>query len=697
LNAWHNFQQIKHTLLDTPIVEDNLDVQQKVRVLMRLMLLTLGALIVGAIGYPFVGGSIQVMLLLWLLILLNGASVFVSRTRHHRFALPLFLAMMAIGYLGFSLLTERISTVYTLSVIATAIVFLASLFYTLRITAYISILALMMIGISVGRTAQVQHAGDILLVIIGSAVFYTIILYTSHIRHETMLLVEQQTEALIESESRFRTIFDQTFQLAAFMRSDGLIVDMNDNLLKLFGEYDERIIGKKLVGLNAWAHADCDINQISEAIDRAKNVQATTIEVTFNSNIKGQRIFEMWLQPVLDEQNTVYLITLTGREITALKQSERKLQREVKRYHALFKEMNDGLMLIDLDYNIIDINPAGAKMLGYQVDDVVGMPFHQLLENSDEMEALKADIQRLLENENSLPTEHHLSKKNKEKLFIEINPSLVHGANHEPIYIQTVFRDLTERRRSERQMHELELERERIKLLQDFVTGITHDLRTPLSNIKNSEYLLRRVGLDSQEKFDNYLNVIRDEVDKLTQLVENQIIAVRETTPNVSSIGMGGVININEMVRMIVATTKRKVNDEVVTLDLNLDDDLPTISGDGERIRMALRQIVINAIRFTKQNGHVTVSTQFSKHHIQVIIEDNGVGISEEDLPFIFDSLYRADRARHESASGLGLTIAHQIITGHGGTIEVESELGNGSKFTISLPIQLEMYTTISS
>ncbi|MEM6281927.1 MAG: PAS domain-containing sensor histidine kinase, partial [Chloroflexota bacterium] len=298
----------------------------------------------------------------------------------------------------------------------------------------------------------------------------------------------------------------------------------------------------------------------------------------------------------------------------------------------------------------------------------------------------KATMRSLLDNEPVVTRERMLRRKDGSSVPIEINPSLVRDAVQQPLYIQTVFRDLTERRRAERQSIELEMERERINLLQEFVTGIAHDLRTPLANVKNSEYLLRRVGQHSPEKFDQYLNVIRDEINKLTRLVDNQVAAVRETIPSRPS-DEGLPVDVNEIVRMVVATSRNRMGEREVRLNLE-EETMPPIPGDVDRLRMAIRQVVINAIHFTKEEGKIAVTTRAGEHYVQVSIEDDGVGISEKDLPFIFDSLYRADRSRHESSSGLGLTIAHQIVTAHGGTIEVESEPGNGSRFIIHLPVR---------
>jgi two-component system sensor histidine kinase VicK len=125
-------------------------------------------------------------------------------------------------------------------------------------------------------------------------------------------------------------------------------------------------------------------------------------------------------------------------------------------------------------------------------------------------------------------------------------------------------------------------------------------------------------------------------------------------------------------------------------LIIDIEKQLPEIMGDKSRIEQVLINIVSNAVRYTPEGGKITISAGASGSNIWIKVSDTGVGIPKEDIPRLFDRFYRVDKARTRAygGTGLGLSIAHEIITKHGGSIQVESELDKGTDFIILLPIE---------
>jgi two-component system phosphate regulon sensor histidine kinase PhoR len=120
----------------------------------------------------------------------------------------------------------------------------------------------------------------------------------------------------------------------------------------------------------------------------------------------------------------------------------------------------------------------------------------------------------------------------------------------------------------------------------------------------------------------------------------------------------------------------------------NLDDDLPTVQADRERIQQVVGNILHNAIKFTPPSGQIRITTTVKDQSVLVQIADSGIGISKEDLVHVFERFFKADKSRTHEGSGLGLAIAKHIIQAHNGKIWVDSQEGRGSTFSFSLPIE---------
>ena len=247
----------------------------------------------------------------------------------------------------------------------------------------------------------------------------------------------------------------------------------------------------------------------------------------------------------------------------------------------------------------------------------------------------------------------------------------------------TAIRDITERKKAEQQALDLALERERFSLLQEFLSNISHDLKTPLSVINTSLYLLER--LTDPERQKEKLEQIRDQTLLLERFIQDILTISRlDYTPQLTQ----GLIEINPLVQDIEQQLREMAHKKAIALSLQLQGELLPVSGNETELRRAFANLVENALKYTLDNGLVTVTTETLDQGIAIVITDNGIGISEADLPSIFDRFYRTDKARGMdiSGTGLGLAIVKKIVEMHGGTVEVESVLGKGSTFHVWLP-----------
>jgi two-component system phosphate regulon sensor histidine kinase PhoR len=235
-----------------------------------------------------------------------------------------------------------------------------------------------------------------------------------------------------------------------------------------------------------------------------------------------------------------------------------------------------------------------------------------------------------------------------------------------------LFQDLTELRNLQTMRREL-------------IGNISHDLRTPIAGIKAMVETLQNGALDDKQAATDFLTRIDDEVNRLTQMVT-------ELT-DLSHIETGKAelrrvpTNINLLVEEVVAQMNPLAANRPVTIFTDHKINPPIIKIDRDRIRQTLINIVHNAIKFNKPGGKIIISTVYDTESITVSVSDSGTGISQEDLPHIFERFYKADKARSRGGSGLGLAIAKHTVQAHGGNITVKSEEGKGSTFTFHLPL----------
>lgn len=218
------------------------------------------------------------------------------------------------------------------------------------------------------------------------------------------------------------------------------------------------------------------------------------------------------------------------------------------------------------------------------------------------------------------------------------------------------------------------------------IGDVAHELRTPLTTIKGyMEGLMDGVVPANEE---TYLRV-HQEADRLQRLVmdlqELSQVEANSVQFNFKSTSIAGLI------RAAQERLQRQYDDKNVGLTIDISAPLPLVEVDADRIQQVLTNLIGNALQYTPEGGQVTVHAKVSGNEVVVSVQDNGIGISAEHIPHIFDRFYRVDksRARAGGGSGIGLTIAKQLIESHGGRIWAESEGAHkGSTFYFALPVQ---------
>ena len=374
-------------------------------------------------------------------------------------------------------------------------------------------------------------------------------------------------------------------------------------------------------------------------------------------------------------------LTTIRDEMSRIREENRELQiqsriadAEKKHTEAIVFSISDAVVVTNRFDELILANDAAERLLGFKLE-------HSLRKNIDHM-IHDGTLVRLIRETRSggrsftrKVVEHTIDQKGQPKVF-NVTLSCVLTAQGEVSGVVAVLHDVTR-------------EKEIAQMKTDFVSNVSHELRTPLSSIRAYVEMLEDGEAEDETTRREFYQIIAGETHRLKRLIDNIL--------NISRIESGVMRVVREALSLSEAA--RQVMDVVapkaLAKDNRLNDRLallgPRVEADRDMISQAMLNLVSNAVKYTPAGGSVTVTTSADEGQRMAVCEvaDTGVGISAEDLPYIFDKFYRVDgHSRMAKGRGLGLCLVKHIIeTVHGGKLSVTSEAGKGSKFTLELPI----------
>lgn len=354
----------------------------------------------------------------------------------------------------------------------------------------------------------------------------------------------------------------------------------------------------------------------------------------------------------------------------------RAQQEEASQSRAILEGIADGVMVADAQGNVILLNAAAEEILGTSREEIVGRPIHELSglygAEGDTWLALTKEWAQALPAKDQ-PTSFESQFETEEKVAsVHMAPVLM---GDEFLGTVSVFRDITR-----------EVAVDRIK--SEFISTVSHQLRTPMTSIKGYTDLLylETVG-EINEAQRRFLSIIKSNADRLALLADDLL--------DISRIETGRMrlnlefIHISAISEEATASLRGQIEEKGLSLKLDIPEGLPPIYGDRDRVTQVLTNLIDNARHYTPAGGQITVSAQIRGNFLQVSVADTGIGIAPGDQEKIFDRFYRADHplVQEVSGTGLGLPIVKSFVEMHGGEIWVESEPGQGSTFSFTLPL----------
>ncbi len=350
----------------------------------------------------------------------------------------------------------------------------------------------------------------------------------------------------------------------------------------------------------------------------------------------------------------------------------KKVFSDKKKTEAVIRSIAEGLVVVDTAGKVIMINPAAEKLLGVSMQDKVGKPISEGV-RQDQLISLSRESANKEDREIELVSEEDDTKK-----ILRASSAVIENENGETVGMVSVLSDITKQK---------ELDR----LKANFVASVSHELRTPLVAIEKSVTLiLSKAAGNVSETQERFLTIAVRNLKRLTILV-NDLLDLSKLEAGKMQVKRRNY-SIDTVISDSLESFSNWAKTKSISLEKKVQEELPEINMDPDRIVQVLNNLIGNAIKFSSDNGKIVVEAVLCKEdqQVEVSVFDNGIGINKENLPKIFDKFFQVGEriSTDLNGTGIGLSIVKEIVELHGGTIWVESQKGVGAKFSFRLPLQ---------
>lgn len=370
----------------------------------------------------------------------------------------------------------------------------------------------------------------------------------------------------------------------------------------------------------------------------------------------------------------------------ALAQSQllESLRESEERFYGAFEHAAVGMALMGLDGQWLQVNPALCRIVGYSEAELLTMTSHSIT-YPDDLEANHDQVQKVLASKHRF---YHLEKRYFHKdghlVWISLSGSLVQDAQGQPLYFVSLIQDITERKQAEEEiLKALAKEKELNELKSRFVSMISHEFRTPLTTIQSAAELLEHYEWSVDQRRERFQQ-IHASVQHMIQLLEDVLLIGRSDAERLQL--KEELLNLPLFCQTLIADLQLTAGNNYC-MTFSSQGDAKEVLIDPKLLRQILTNLLSNAIKYSPDGGDVVLELICESEAITLKVNDQGIGIPLDDRERLFDVFYRATNVDTIQGTGLGLAIVKRCVDLYKGHISLESEIGVGTTFTVTLPL----------
>ncbi|MBN1470490.1 MAG: hypothetical protein JW925_01820 [Syntrophaceae bacterium] len=349
--------------------------------------------------------------------------------------------------------------------------------------------------------------------------------------------------------------------------------------------------------------------------------------------------------------------------VEELKDKIRVAHEEKSKLMTAFTNMNEGILIIDEQGLIEFSSPVLSNMLAIQYEHVIGKTLVEAFRNIDLQKAF------LEFREKRANVSREIIFGNLEKVILSISISAVYDYPDEE-KTMIVFHDVTRLKKLE-------------QIRMDFVANVTHEIKTPLTAIIGYLETIQYGAINDKEETKKFIDIILKQAERLNRLVEDLLtisnIEMKEIVLNLEKVSLTSVVN------SVISLIQSKADQKKIAVHNNVPDGFTPIKADRDRLTQILVNVMDNAVKFTPEGGKVVIDAEASESYAVVSVSDTGSGVPSDDVQRLGERFYRVDKSRSRDlgGTGLGLSIVKHLMIAHGGRMEIESQLGHGTKVSL--------------
>ncbi len=483
-------------------------------------------------------------------------------------------------------------------------------------------------------------------------------------------------EALRLSEERYRNILKSIEEGYYEVDLTGNFTFVNDSMCQIFGYPRE-----ELMDMNDRQYTDQETTRklfqaFNEVYRTGKPGRAFEYEITRKDGAK--RHVETSISLRKDASGNAVGFRGIIRDVTERKRAEEALRQSEEKYRTILESIQEGYFEDDLSGNLTFFNDVLCRDLGYAREELTGMNYRRRVDEKDARKVGQAYRELYRTEEPIKALEAGFVRKDGTKLIAEFSASLIRNSEGRPIGFRSISRDITDKKRIEEQLFQAE----KLRAVGEMASGVAHDFNNALAAILGNTQLLLYTVQDEELK--ETLKIIEKVAKDSSQTVRRLQEFTRKRIPQELF-----KIDVNAIVKDSIEITKPKWKDEAQSRGIHIEmvsnlEDIPLASGSTSELREVITNMIFNAIEAMHDGGKIQIRTFREGKDVVIQISDTGVGIAEETKERIFEPFFTT---KPFTNTGLGLSMSYGIVKRFGGEIEVESKVGQGTAFTITLPI----------